>query len=211
MASRASADGDTATRVLDIASRLVQTRGFNGFSYADIAAELQVTKASLHYHFPTKAELGRRLIERYEARFLDALAAIDASAGGAADKLSRYVRIYAGVLRERQMCLCGMLAAEHGTLPEPMRAVLQHYFDANELWLARVLDDGRSAGELEFAGAPLAVAGMLLGALEGAMMLARSYGDAGRFDIAAERLLADLRPAAHPARGAAAKSRRAAR
>lgn len=213
MASRALADGDTAARVLDIASRLVQTRGYNGFSYADIAAELQVTKASLHYHFPTKAELGRCLIERYEARFLAALAAIDRDASGAAEKLRRYMRIYADVLQDRQMCLCGMLAAEHGTLPEPMRTVLQHYFDANEHWLAGVLDAGRNAGDLQFDGAPAAVAAMLLGALEGAMMLARSYGDASRFDAAAARLLTNLRSAARTARAprTARMSGRAAR
>ncbi len=69
---------DTADRILDLAERLVQTRGFNGFSYADIASELGVTKASLHYHFPTKAELGRRLISRYGEEFARALADIDA-------------------------------------------------------------------------------------------------------------------------------------
>jgi TetR/AcrR family transcriptional repressor of nem operon len=212
MASRTLADGDTASRVLDIASRLVQTRGFNGFSYADIAAELQVTKASLHYHFPTKAELGRRLIERYEARFLAALTGIDGEARGAADRLRRYMHIYAAVLQEGQMCLCGMLAAEHGTLPEPMRGALQHYFDANERWLAQVLDEGRSVGDLLFKGTPKSVAGMLLGAVEGAMMLARSYGEPSRFNAAAERLLADLRPAAGTQRkaGTASKPRRAA-
>ena len=45
---------ETSARILDIAERLVQTRGFNAFSYADIAAALHVTKATLHYHFPTK-------------------------------------------------------------------------------------------------------------------------------------------------------------
>ncbi len=70
---------DTSQRILDTAERLVQTRGFNGFSYADIATTLGVTKASLHYHFPAKAELGQRLIERYEKNFLAALGAIDAT------------------------------------------------------------------------------------------------------------------------------------
>ena len=205
---------DTAQRILDIASRLVQTRGFNGFSYADIAAELQVTKASLHYHFPTKADLGRRLIERYERNFVDALQGIDRAAADDFDRLLRYARIYAEVLAERQMCLCGMLAAEHGTLPEPMRLVLQHYFDRNEDWLAGVLERGRGAGQLRFDGQPRQVAAMLVGALEGAMMLARSYGDPGRFANAAGRLLADLHaPAmkrapvkrAPPVRRAAAK------
>jgi TetR/AcrR family transcriptional regulator, transcriptional repressor for nem operon len=216
MLSRTPSTPDTATRILDIASRLVQSRGFNGFSYADIAAELQVTKASLHYHFATKAELGRRLIERYEADFIEALAEIDGKARGAFDRLQRYAHLYASVLSESRMCLCGMLAAESGTLPEPMRIGLQHYFDANEHWLARVLDEGRKAGELRFEGRPLATAAMLVGALEGAMMLARSYGDGTRFDSAAQRLLADLKaaPAARKApRGAVrpAAARRAAR
>src|SRR6185312_16398602 len=112
---------DTAQRILDIAERLVQTRGFNGFSYADIAQALKVTKASLHYHFPAKADLGARLIERYEANFVRALAKIDAQASDAREKLRRYAAIYEDVVRDNRMCLCGMLAAEYGTLPKPMR------------------------------------------------------------------------------------------
>ena len=195
------AEKGTPQRILDIAARLVQTRGFNGFSYADIAAELRVTKASLHYHFPSKAELGRRLIERYESNFVDALQAIDRQGTDEFDRLRRYVGIYSDVLGDERMCLCGMLAAEHGTLPEPMRQVLQHYFDVNERWLAGVLEAGRAAGTLRFEGVPRDVASMLLGALEGAMMLARSYADPKRFGVAADRLLTDLRVAA-PARAA---------
>ena len=67
----------TAERILDIAERLVQTRGFTNFSYADIAAELGITKASLHYHFPSKAELGQAVIARYGERFAEALSEID--------------------------------------------------------------------------------------------------------------------------------------
>ena len=194
------AEPDTAQRILDIASRLVQTRGFNGFSYAHIAAELGVTKASLHYHYPSKSDLGKRLIERYEQDFATALERIEAETDDAFDRLQRYARIYAGVLGKEQMCLCGMLAAEHGTLPAPMRRTLQHYFDLNEAWLAKVLDDGRRRGQLRFDGPPREVAALLVGALEGTMMMARSYGDPRRFAAASDRLLADMRVAAAPAR-----------
>lgn len=47
-----------AERILDVAERLVQQRGFNGFSYRDVAAELGITTARLHYHFRGKGELG---------------------------------------------------------------------------------------------------------------------------------------------------------
>jgi TetR/AcrR family transcriptional repressor of nem operon len=183
---------DTAARALDVAERLVQTRGFNGFSYADIAEALGVTKASLHYHFPTKADLGRRLVERYEAGFLETLAGIDSAHARARDKLKRYARIYAEVLRANRMCLCGMLASDYATLPKPMREEVRHFFDENERWLARVLEQGRKSGELGFKGAPVDVARMIVASLEGAMMLARSYGEVSRFDAAAERLIAEL-------------------
>src|ERR1700722_3453147 len=83
-----------ATAILDVAEILVQTRGYNGFSYADVAAQLGVTKASLHYHFPSKAELGRTLIERYRIVFGAALEEIDQHAKGPHDKLQQYVGLY---------------------------------------------------------------------------------------------------------------------
>jgi TetR/AcrR family transcriptional repressor of nem operon len=183
---------DTAERILDVAERLVQTRGFNGFSYADIAEALRVTKASLHYHFPSKADLGRRLIERYETTFLAALSAIEAGRAEPRGQLKRYAQIYADVLRDDRMCLCGMLASDYATLPKAMKEEVRHFFDENEQWLAAVLERGRKAGSLGFKGPALEAARVLVGSLEGAMMLARSYGDASRFDTAAERLIASL-------------------
>jgi TetR/AcrR family transcriptional regulator, transcriptional repressor for nem operon len=183
---------DTSQRILDIAEKLVQTRGFNGFSYADIAQALHVTKASLHYHFPGKADLGERLIERYEANFLAALEKIDAQTDDPGEKLRRYAGIYADVLRAQRMCLCGMLAAEYATLPKAMQDNLRHFFDVNEKWLADVLKQGKKGKALKFTGTPASAAQAIVGALEGAMMIARSYGDVARFETASERLLADL-------------------
>ena len=108
---------DTAVRILDLAERLVQTRGFNGFSYADIATELGMTKASLHYHFPTKAQLGSHLIRRYGEVFAQSLADIDARDADIVEKLRSYVNLYSQVLHDDRMCLCGMLAADYTTLP----------------------------------------------------------------------------------------------
>jgi len=185
-------DADTSQRILDIAERLVQTRGYNGFSYADIAGPLRITKASLHYHFPAKALLGRRLIERYERNFLAALAAADRSGSGARQKLRRYAAIYADVLRADRMCLCGMLAAEFATLPKAMQKNMRHFFDENERWLTAVLEQGRKAKELAFSGTAREVARAIVGTLEGAMMIARSYGEPARFQVVADRLLAEL-------------------
>jgi TetR/AcrR family transcriptional repressor of nem operon len=190
---------DTATRILDSAERLVQHRGFNGFSYADVAAELGITKASLHYHFASKAELGHALVERYGARFAAALEAIDAEGADAPTKLVAYSRIYADVLRRKRMCLCGMLAADYDTLPEPMRDAVVRFFDDNETWLAGVFQQGNADGSLHVDGSASEAARTLVGGLEGAMLVARPYGELSRFEAAAGRLLASLVSAAPPA------------
>ena len=181
-----------ARAILDVAEQLAQTRGYNGFSYADIAAELGVTKASLHYHFPSKAELGRALIARYHIAFGAALEAIDQQAVKPMQKLRQYVGLYDAVMRNDRMCLCGMLAAEHATLPAPMQEGLKQFFNMNERWLTAVLLGGRRSGSFLFKESASERARVVLGALEGAMLVARSYGDPRRFHAAAEHVLADL-------------------
>src|SRR5688572_2258490 len=184
----------TAERMLDVAERLAQTRGFNGFSYADIAAEVGVTKASLHYHFSSKATLGRELIARYTERFAAALEAIARTPEPAPEKLRQYIELYEGVLIRDRMCLCGMFAAEYATLPESMQGEVRRFFDGNEDWLASILEDGRDVGSVTFMGEPRDAARLLTGSLEGAMLLARAYGEPARFANAAARALSDLTP-----------------
>ena len=186
----------TSTHILDVAERLAQTRGFNGFSYADIAAELGITKASLHYHYPTKATLGRALIDRYSTAFAAALARIEQSGAPAPARLERYVAIYAEVMKGGRICLCGMLAAEYTTLPPGMQEAIRGFFDLNEHWLSRVLESGRTDGTLAFDGPARDAARVVTAALEGAMLLARPYGGGARFAAAADRLLREFAPAA---------------
>jgi TetR/AcrR family transcriptional repressor of nem operon len=115
------------------------------------------------------------------------------------------VQVYGDVLSRDRLCLCGMLAAEVTTLPDPMQRAIRKFFDENEVWLKRVLEGGRHARTLTFDGDAGEVAGVLTAGLEGAMLLARSYGDSTRFSTAAARLMDDLTRA--PSDGAKARTR----
>ena len=122
----------TAGKILDIAERLVQTRGYNGFSYADISSELRIRNASVHYHFPSKTDLGRRLVARYRENFMVALAGLEQDSLDARRRLRAYVAIWTRVLRDRdRMCLCGMMAADIATLPKSVRAEIKRFFEEN--------------------------------------------------------------------------------
>src|SRR5437762_2293303 len=124
----------TATRILDVAEQLAQTHGFNGFSYADIAIKVKVQKPTLHHHFPTKADLGVALIERYHESFFAVLRALESEVQDPRVRLDRYVDLYRSVLTKDRLCLCGMFAAEVSTLPKPMRTRVTRFFAENEVW-----------------------------------------------------------------------------
>jgi TetR/AcrR family transcriptional repressor of nem operon len=189
---------DTRAAILDTAEKLVQTRGFNGFSYADVSSALGVTNAALHYHFPGKAELGHALIARYAERFMGSLRAIEEGGAPPPDRLRGYTELYGSVLEADRMCLCGMLAAEYQTLPDAMRQEVVAFFDANNDWLARVLKEGRADGTLRFAGRAEDAADLTVGTLEGALLVARTYGDTSRFKAVAEQLLTEFGAAEGP-------------
>jgi len=187
-------DRNMAERILDVAEGLVQVRGFNAFSYADVAHELGVTKASIHYHFPTKSDLGEALIGRYAGRFAESLERIDAEGSDAYAMLHAYAGLYADVLAGDRMCLCGMLAAEYPTLPVPVQRHVLTFFDEQEAWLAGVLERGRGEGTLRFDGRPNEVARTIVSSLEGAILVARPFGDVARFDVVVSRELDGLSP-----------------
>jgi TetR/AcrR family transcriptional regulator, transcriptional repressor for nem operon len=132
------------------------------------------------------------LITRYSERFSEALDQIDRDLPDARARLEAYANLYAEVLRGKRMCMCGILAAEYQTLPKPMRTAVIRFFDENQRWLAELLTEGEADHTLKFTGAPEDVAQGILSTLEGAMLVARPYGDLGRFNAAAGQLLAGL-------------------
>lgn len=188
----------TSDKVLDIAQRLIQTRGYNGFSFRDIAAEIGIKSASIHYHYPSKADLGVALVKRYHENFAGELEKISARGQEAPKRLKGFVGLFRNTLEDQRLCLCGMLGAEKDSLPEPVNSEVMAFFGLCEDWLVDVLKQGRKGGEIDFRGNPQAVADQFLSLLEGAMVVARSLNDPDRFDKATKAFLRVLKPASMP-------------
>jgi TetR/AcrR family transcriptional repressor of nem operon len=182
----------TRDRILDVAQRLIQVRGFSAFSFADIASEIGIRKASVHHHYPTKGDLAIALMVRYRAAFNGALATIVSDHDSVSRRLDAYQGLYSNVLRDgHKLCMCGMLAADFEALPPEVRREVRAFFDDNEKWLATVLAEGKRRGQTSFRGTAKTQARVVLSALEGAMLVARTYGDVARFTAVARRVLAD--------------------
>ncbi|MBS0388958.1 MAG: TetR/AcrR family transcriptional regulator [Proteobacteria bacterium] len=170
----------------------MQTRGYNGFSYADVAAEIGISKASLHHHFRTKAALGAAIMQRYADGTARALADIEADEPEATERLARFSQLYVDVLRRKRLCLGAMLAAEFGTLPGPMQKIVRQFFRTNHDWLQGTISHGRKAGSLAPQGTDAEAARVLLSGLAGAMLVARPQKDLDGFQVTARALLAGL-------------------
>ena len=182
----------TRNQILDVAQRLIQARGFSAFSYADIASEIGIRKASIHHHFPNKSDLAVALMVRYREAFSIALTAIAADHAKVTVRLDAYQRLFSNVLRDGdRFCMCGMFAADFDALSPEVRREVRAFFDDNELWLSKVLAEGKRRNEASYQGSAISRARVVLSTLEGAMLVARTYGDVTRFTAVARRALAD--------------------
>ncbi len=170
---------NTAEQILDLAEMLIQTRGYSAFSYQDISDALGITKASIHYHFASKTELGMAVVDRYVDRFGAALVAIaqDQSQPAMA-MLDFYIEPYLGYANTPdQVCLCGALAGEILALPPELRARVDRFFRAHQNWLTGILKRGVTRGEFKVPAPASKVARLVFGALQGALLVKRTTGD----------------------------------
>ena len=188
---------DTRISLLDSAERAVRQRGFDGFSYADLSKEIGIRKASIHYHFATKADLGLALIERYAEQFFEALADIRNSDGSAAEQLRSYIQIYRNALVEgEQVCLCVALSAGRDSLSTEVLDQLNRLHAESIAWLTEVFERAAQDGSVSGCALPIEDATAALALVEGAQLLARARKDVSLFDQAVAALIA--RRATHP-------------
>ncbi|TKH36786.1 TetR/AcrR family transcriptional regulator [Paenibacillus polymyxa] len=184
---------NTVQEIMDIGLTLVQERGYNGFSYADIAEAIGIRKASIHYHFPSKQDLVQAVLNRYRREFMDKLQQINDQPLSWRQKIQSFFLLYREPLENNtKLCLCSMMAAELNSFPIEIRDELNLFFDANTLWVENVLNQGKSAGEFTFSNAALEQAKILIAFVQGAQLLSRTSSEKGYFDSLVLNYMATL-------------------
>ncbi|ATQ67108.1 MULTISPECIES: TetR/AcrR family transcriptional regulator [Methylosinus] len=173
----------TASRILDSAEERLCRYGYNGVSFRDIAADVGVKSASVHYFFPTKAALAAAVVRRYADRCGAELG--DPAARAPAEAIALLGEMFRRTVVERKrMCLFGMMAAEVGGLPPEVSAEARRFFAETLCWLRAALGDERGAAEA------------ILAAFEGGVLLARAMDDPAMLEKVAARLSVNAWPRA---------------
>ena len=165
-------------QILEVATELVQTRGYSAFSYQDLSARLGITKASIHHHFPSKADLGTAVAEQYSADVRAALAEAKRTSDDPWVQLDGYLQVVLEVIKTPdRICAAGSVQSEINVVPEAMGtsmcSLVQHVIG----WISEVITDGRDRGVMDFPGTPAHQAALIFSAAQGAMQYGRANGE----------------------------------
>ena len=168
---------NTRETIIETAHRLLLQRGINGFSYRDIAEPLGVKNAAIHYHFPSKMDLVKALIEDNYAVLRKGTAEFMAYGGPARPQLEGLFEFTRHQCEcGRPVCMLGALSIDFEELSEGVRRALDRFMQDSLAWLAKVLETGRKQGEFDFRGQARSKAAAILATIQGSRQLARIHG-----------------------------------
>ncbi len=182
---------DTRQKILESARLTVQSRGYAGLSFRELAKDVGIKSASIHYYFPSKGDLGAVLAQKYTE---DMAGYLEGLLDGTHDRqtcLKKYTEVFRTTLRnDNRMCLGGMMAAEHDEVPAEVQVEVVKFGEMNVRWLARALALPTSPRKKAPAASrsPLpspaqeTQALAIFAAIHGAQLVARSRGDVAVYD-----------------------------
>lgn len=181
----------TADDIIRCARALIVKGGYNGFSYADISDVVGIRKASIHHHFPSKADLVRTLVAEYRAEAAAAFAGLDRNVPDPAEQLRAYVAYWEACITDASnpFCVCALLASEMDLLPKAVAIEVRAHFRTLSGWLASVFERGGNQGRLISTGTAQEAAETFMATVHGAMLSARAYGDANVFRRVTQSLM----------------------
>ncbi len=169
--------------ILEVAEKMARDGGYNAFSFREIAKAVGIKSSSVHYHFPTKADLGAAVARNYTDAFMSNLGDVATLVKKNKDPIKVYVQAFERALvKDKQMCLCGLLGAEISSLPEGVVTEINTFFKRNIEWLT---DAYREKGSDD----PGARALQTLSLLEGALLVSMSLSSPKMFDKATALIL----------------------
>jgi TetR/AcrR family transcriptional repressor of nem operon len=172
-----------AVEIASYARKLLSEGGYNSFSYADISAQVRISKASIHHHYPSKAQLVQQVVQQYREEACEGMKALARTLGDPLAELAGYVEYWSACIRSgtSSFCICAMLAAELPSLPGEIALEVRGHFEDLSGWLAAVMKRGVAQGQLRLVGSPADEAKAFMATVHGAMLSARAFGEPKMF------------------------------
>lgn len=172
-----------AIEIMAHARLLLAAGGYNSFSYADISERVRISKASIHHHFPSKAELVQTVVTRYREEAREGMALLEQQLGDPLAEINAYVDYWSTCILDgtSPFCICAMLAAELPTIPSEIADQVRGHFQDLTTWLTSVLEKGVATKQFHVIDSPAVEATAVMATVHGAMLAARAFGSPETF------------------------------
>lgn len=162
---------DTKEQIIQIADSFIRDKGFNAFSFYDISNKVGIKTASIHYHFPSKADLGVAVIDSHIQRLSQVIKEYQLMSPS--DKLDKFFSIYNKIINENRICLVGSLATDFNTLDEKVRLKLKEFSEMFLIWVSEFLEEGKKKNIFDFEGESRTKALMIISNMLAIVQLSR--------------------------------------
>ena len=168
----------TREQLLTVAADLLQRVGYASFSFRDLAEAVGIRAASVHYHFPTKADLGVALVDWFRAQSDPQMAALCQAYPNVRERLLALAeQVAEHTCTNGKSCPINLLLSEFSVLPENLQLKVRAWVDDCLAGMAAWLDQGRQAGELKFPGDAIYQARLVWSVIEHGTQLSRTQAD----------------------------------
>lgn len=179
--------GSTRERILDAAHQLVLEHGFTATTVDAVLEAAGASKGAFFHHFPSKASLGRALVERYAAGDADVLETLmqkaEADSEDPAEQVIGFVRTFEDTAEDMALsqpgCLFASFVYEHMPGSQDVNDII---VGSIRLWRERILDKLRQAAEAHPPAIRVdlpSLADQVTTIFEGAFILARATEQPG--------------------------------
>jgi len=164
------------SEILMLAGEMIQTKGYDSFSYNDLSLRLGIRKASIHHHFPKKQELGLAYLKYRFELAKDIENQLRNSKMNSLQKLQAFLDLGGKSIEEKKICPVSSFQADRWNINEEMKGVLTKIEETEMSMLTSILEDGRSSEELFFVGEAKDQASLILSSMKGAILYAQGQG-----------------------------------
>ena len=188
----------TREALLDAAAALLQDVGWASFSFRDLAERVGIRAPSIHYHFPTKADLGIALVGRMREQRHEHEAELTHRFPNPRDRLLALGKLIEDeICRGQKSCPIYAFQAEFSILPPAVQKLVRAWIDDCVAGLARWLEEGRQRGVLSFSGPAAQQALVVWAVLQQGTQLHRTHPDMS-YGLLIQQLVATISHASTP-------------
>ncbi|MAX80916.1 MAG: TetR family transcriptional regulator [Crocinitomicaceae bacterium] len=183
---------ETKDQIVETANTLLVERGYNAFSYKNISEKIGIKTSSIHYHFPTKADLGVAVIQKHVAALQQTIQRTKNEPP--ASRLNKLFLYYQRLANDSKVCIVGAIASEITTLEAPVRTAILAFSNCVIDWTTSILTDGIEQQVFKKITHPRLKAKQIISSLMALVQIARMENDNQPLDQIPQLILEDLTP-----------------